>query len=118
MLDIFCPLEGYLHTQLLKKNEDFISLIKRTPTKDRIVTILDRYTQPKAFQISIKKSENNGDYLVTLSDITQLKEYQVQTEHKAYIDGLTQVYNRNKLNPHEKVSWARIIIPFCKKTQC
>jgi diguanylate cyclase (GGDEF)-like protein len=36
--------------------------------------------------------------LVTLSDITKLKEYQIETEKKVYLDNLTQVYNRNKFD--------------------
>lgn len=98
LLSIFINIHGYLHSGLLEEGEDFMSLIKRTPVKDRVVSILDNNSNPKAFQISVTNSENSGDYLVSLSDITKIKEYQVLTEQKAYIDGLTNVYNRNKLN--------------------
>ena len=97
-LEIFIPLQGYISLNLLKENEDFISLIDRTEKKDRIVTILDQNNEAKAFQISIEKSHNIGDYIVSLVDVTNLKEYQMKTEYKAYIDGLTQVYNRNKFD--------------------
>ncbi|MGB3750141.1 MAG: diguanylate cyclase, partial [Arcobacteraceae bacterium] len=97
-IDIFIPMDGYLSKELLSENEDFISLINRTPEKDRVVAILNEKIQPKAYQINISKSKNHDDYIVSLSDITKLKEYQVKTEHKAYIDGLTQVYNRNKFD--------------------
>jgi len=98
ILNIFVSAEGYLHKGLLQENEDFVSLVARTPLKDRVVSIVNKNLEPTAFKISITKSENNGDYVVTLSDITKLKEHQVQTEKKAYIDGLTKIYNRNKFD--------------------
>lgn len=42
--------------------------------------------------------ENNEDYLITLSDMSKIQEELVKVEYKAYIDGLTQVYNRNKFD--------------------
>ncbi len=98
ILDMFAKVDGYLHADLLKENENLISLIKRTPEDERVVTVIDRHFETKAFKISISKTNSEGEYLITLSDITKLKEKQVQTEKKAYIDGLTRVYNRNKFN--------------------
>ncbi len=95
---MFISAEGYLHSELLKDGEDFVSLISRTVPEDRVVSVFDKEFKPKAFKISISKSKNNGDYLVTLSDITKLKEKQVQIEKKAYMDRLTKVYNRNKFD--------------------
>jgi two-component system cell cycle response regulator len=97
-LNIFASTDGYLHSGLLKENETFLSLILRTEPKDRIVSILDKHFELKIFKISIIKTKENSDYLVTLSDITKMKEQQVITEKKAYIDGLTEVYNRNKFD--------------------
>ncbi len=98
ILNIFVNASGYLHTGLLKKDEDFSSLIKRTPEDERVVSILDRHLEPKAFKMSLSQTNNENEYLVTLSDITKLKEKQIITEKKAYIDGLTKVYNRNKFD--------------------
>jgi len=98
ILDIFEHSNGYLHEGLLQEKESFFSLFKRSEVKDKIVMILDRDINPIAFQISIIKTKQNNDYLITLSDITQMKELQIETAHKAYIDGLTQVYNRNKFD--------------------
>ena len=98
ILNIFVSADGYLHSGLLEENEDFISLVIRTAPKDRIVSILDKNFKETAFKISISQSENEGYYLVTLSDVTTMKEYQTKTEKKVYIDGLTNVYNRNKFD--------------------
>jgi len=98
ILNIFVNVDGYLHKDLLDENETFVSLISRTDALNRVVSIIDKNFEPKVFQISVTKSENRGDYLVTLSDITKMKELQVQTERKAYVDGLTNVYNRYKFD--------------------
>jgi diguanylate cyclase (GGDEF)-like protein len=98
LLNKFISTDGYLHQGLLKENEDFVSLVSRTAPKNRIISILDANSRPKAFKISISKTTNDGDYLVSLSDITEIKEQHVETTKKAYIDGLTKVYNRNKFD--------------------
>ena len=98
MLQMFVPVDGYLHEGLLNANESFAELILKTAPADRIVSILDKNFEPAAFKISISKPGDDGEYLVTLSDITKIKERQVQTEKKAYLDALTKVYNRNKFD--------------------
>lgn len=97
ILNIFLHTKGYLHSGLLREGEDFISLVSRTLKKDRIVSILDKNFIPTTFKISISKTEKK-DYLVTLSDITKMKEFQIETEKQANFDGLTNIYNRRKFN--------------------
>ena len=98
MLDMFIEAEGYLHRGLLDENSSFEELIEKTPEKDRIVLILNEKFETKAFNISISNLKENNDFLITLSDITTMREQHIKTEKKAYVDGLTQVYNRNKFN--------------------
>ncbi len=97
-LSIFIHKEGYLHSGLLESNESFVSLIARTPPEDRVVAIEDKNIETQAFKISLSKTENSEDYLVTLSDITKMKAHYDETQKKAYVDGLTKVYNRNKFD--------------------
>lgn len=98
ILDLFVVADGYLHKELLKENESFIELLRRVEEKDRVVSVVDGHFEQKAFTINIKELEYNKSYLITLSDITQIKENFIKTEKKAYIDGLTRVYNRNKFD--------------------
>ncbi len=98
VFNMFITVDGYLHSGLLKENESPLSLLKRTPEDERIVTVLDKYFEAKAFKNSMSKTDFDNDYLITLSDITKLREKQAVTEKKAYIDTLTGVYNRNKFN--------------------
>jgi len=98
IINLFVQVDGYLHAGVLKENEDFISLLSRTEIENRVVSIIDKHLNTKAFTISVSKVDNNSKCLVTLTDITKMKEQQVATAKKAYTDGLTQVYNRNKFD--------------------
>ncbi|MEN8303362.1 MAG: diguanylate cyclase [Campylobacterota bacterium] len=98
ILSLFINIDGYLHSGMLKRGESFSSLIKDTKEDERVVSILDRHFEAKAFQISISKTNFADEFLVTLSDITRLKEKHIKTENKAYFDNLTKVYNRNKFD--------------------
>lgn len=98
MLDLFVESDGYLHKGLLEKNESFAHLYRNTRIINRKVLLLNENFEPKAYSIVIQKLEENGDYLVTLSDISEMQEEYAKVENKAYIDGLTGVYNRNKFN--------------------
>jgi diguanylate cyclase (GGDEF)-like protein len=98
LIDIFVEEDGCLHKNLLQEGESFPALFKRTTVEDRIVTIVDKFLVPKSFKIGLTKTENNGDYLVTLFDITQMRKHHEQIKEKAYIDNLTKVFNRTKFD--------------------
>lgn len=114
ILNIFVAANGYLHKGLLQEGESFVSLIQRTQEDDRIVSIVDTHLSLKIFKIDISKTnyQNEDDYLVTLTDITKIQEKQIKTEMKAYYDGLTGVYNRNKFD--ESIAHD---IELCKRCQ-
>ncbi|MEA3315171.1 MAG: diguanylate cyclase [Campylobacterota bacterium] len=99
-LTTFVHIEGYLYDIILKENETFPQLVERTPELERIVCILDKHISPQAFSLSLTEIYFNDDinYLVTLTDITSLKEKEQEITSKAYYDNLTQVYNRNKFD--------------------
>ena len=100
LLDLLIEEEGYLHKNLTKENETFIQLIKRTQEEERVILVLDKHLSPKSFNIAISRTTDSDDnsYLITLTDITKLKEKESTIQKKAYIDGLTGVFNRNKFN--------------------
>ncbi|MEA3370875.1 MAG: diguanylate cyclase [Campylobacterota bacterium] len=100
VIDMFVVAEGFLHRGLLKKGETFSDLITRTSVVDRTVAILDKHLVLKVFKIDIttSKAKGEGHYLITLTDITKMKEQQTETEIKAYLDGLTGISNRNKFD--------------------
>ena len=99
IMSLFIEMTGYLHKGLLRNNENIYELFLRTLEVDRVVCILDNTMNPKAFVLNIVKSSyNEEEYLVTLTDITKLKEKELKISHQAFYDSLTGIYNRNKLN--------------------
>ncbi len=100
LLYVFSYLDNYLHEGLLLQGETFPKLIARTNKEEQVVSILDDTTHRRAFNINITKTSDIeiDEYLVTLTDITKLKEKEKEIQKKAYIDGLTNVYNRNKFD--------------------
>jgi len=100
ILDIFLPLPNYLHKGLLNNNESFYDLVNKTDESKRSVTLISTNVSPKAYHINIShiKHKNKDSYLISLTDITKMSIEKIYTEKKAYHDGLTGVYNRNKFN--------------------
>ncbi len=75
-------------------------MVNNTEEGKRKIILLSPSIELEAFSVSMDKIKfkNKIFYLVTLIDITQSEQKMIQTEHKAYYDELTQIYNRNKLN--------------------
>ncbi|TWT00567.1 diguanylate cyclase [Planomicrobium sp. CPCC 101079] len=48
----------------------------------------------RIYQVRISPLENSKGRLIIFTDITEVKRLQVQLEHQAYFDELTQIYNR------------------------
>jgi len=100
MINIFSKIDGYLHIGLVKENQHFNDLVLKSSDENRIVSIFGQ-----AFHINITETtynqscDNNQPYwLVTLSDITKMKEREIEVLKKAYFDSLTEVFNRHKFN--------------------
>ena len=117
--DIFIQHENYLYPSLVggcDKGSDatcfgklFFDKLNEMDETKRVVLILDKTFEPKSFYINISIiDEDKHIYLITLTDITKMTIEKVKTEHKAYFDGLTQIYNRNKFEEFFKQEIARV----------
>ncbi len=106
--DIFVEDKHYIHKGII---EDYSKLDKQTlgekfyemaisidDTK-RVVLIEDKYSSLKSFYLTISILEKDKKmFLINLTDITQMTIQKFDIEHKAYFDGLTNIYNRNKFD--------------------
>jgi len=75
---------------------DIFEYLKRLDEIDRVTEIKLENGLIKSFYINISKI-NNKNFLINLTDITKIEKEREDTHKKAYIDGLTMIYNRNKL---------------------
>ncbi|MFT5661815.1 MAG: two-component system cell cycle response regulator [Sulfurimonas sp.] len=77
--------QGILWTEHLNKSDNDIS----------IVSILDMNKKPKVFEITINQPQQyENHYIVVFTDITAVQNENTLLEKLAYIDPLTNIYNR------------------------
>ncbi|QKJ24539.1 diguanylate cyclase [Poseidonibacter lekithochrous] len=98
VITIFEKHEKFLDRDIVKDEfcaMKFFNEIEKLDETKRVVLIKDRNSNIKSFYISLSKLDNNL-FLVSLTDITKMTLEKIDTEQKAYYDGLTGIYNRNK----------------------
>jgi diguanylate cyclase (GGDEF)-like protein len=96
VFEIFVNCDGCLYTNNISSSLDYIEYINTTSEKDRVVGVIYRDNILKLYQINISKTASNGYYLITLSDVTQIKEETKKALYHATHDNLTGIYNRAK----------------------
>jgi len=111
LASIFLKTEGSLHVGMLAENQSVVEFMEDISQDNRVVSILDKSISPKVFSISVTKTNytDNSKFLVTLSDITLMKENEAIIQKKAFTDSLTQVYNRTKFDEIFKKEFERNI---------
>jgi len=106
--NIFIQHNDYVHPNMVgscdrKMDETcfgqiFFDKINELDETKRVVLMLDKTMEPKSYFINISIIDADKKiYLIGLTDITKMTIEKVNTEHKAYYDGLTGIFNRNKL---------------------
>jgi diguanylate cyclase (GGDEF)-like protein len=93
--DTFIEHENFFSSKNTSNN--WIEEILNIDNKNRIVTILDlKSFEPKAFTIQINPlSSDHKNFVVTLTDITEIKLESQQYHFHATHDALTGIYNRS-----------------------
>jgi len=81
------------------KGREFYEKIQNINETDRVVYIKNSLNIKNSFFISMSITDDESDiYLISLTNITKMRENQLEITQKAFYDGLTGVYNRNKFN--------------------
>ena len=79
--------------------EDWISEIMKLEDMKRVVLIKNTLDEEKIFRVDIKTFfYETKHYVVSFTDITELKEYTYELQYRASHDSLTKLFNRQKLN--------------------
>ncbi len=79
-------------------NQNWIEKLLKTELKDRIVSIVDiSLVEPKAFTIQLSKLNTQDEhyYVITFTDITDIKLESQKHYYHATHDALTGIYNRS-----------------------
>lgn len=97
--DLFIKEEGFYSFNETDKDISWIIQLKRLPAIDRIVKMKDKNDNIKIFTVNIDNYIYNGEYFViSFTDITQLKEKSNLLEYQANHDILTGLCNRQRFH--------------------
>ena len=106
--DIFLEYKDYLHKNIIENYnnmdsftfaEIFFNKLNEIDDNKRIVLMKNKEECEKSFYLTISVLEEEKKlFLINLTDITKLTMEKNSIEQKAYYDGLTRVFNRNKFD--------------------
>jgi len=94
--DMFAQNDNYFHAT---DDSTWIEDISALDSINRMVKIKNYKNEKRIFQVNIKEFfYNTTHYVVSFTDITELKQYTYELKYQATHDNLTKLYNRQKLN--------------------
>jgi len=100
----FISEDGYFSISLVKDEINWIDEVSRlSKDNDVLVKLLK---DNKEYIFNIKVANFSDQYILTLTDITQISQQSLEYKYEASYDNLTQVYNRNMFHSlmKEKIS--------------
>ncbi|NOQ31201.1 MAG: diguanylate cyclase [Helicobacteraceae bacterium] len=101
--------DGFFSLNLLKEDDQWVNeVIQRSKSEDVVVKIIKDETIEAIF--NVKAATFKEQYIVTLTDITQISNLSLEYQHEANFDSLTQVYNRNMFQRliSKKITMAKV----------
>ena len=99
IFNLFIEDYGFVSKNTLSEHPCYCEYIKNLKEVDRIVKIKNLNNEERIFTINIDNYDDINDfYVLSLTDITELKEKSNLLEYQASHDNLTGLYNRNKFN--------------------
>lgn len=95
-----CKIEnGFFSSSNIKDTNSWISEVLKLSEIDRVVKIENSQGEDRIFTVNIDDYEHKGEhYVVSFTDITELKEKSNLLEYQATHDQLTGLFNRQKFN--------------------
>ena len=110
--ELFMEYENFYSKHILNKDQKWLDNLSHSRlTTNYKVLIMDMETfEPRAFRIHVSVIDNNENFLVTLTDITNLTIKSKEFEMKATYDNLTRIYNRSKFNDIMESEYKKFIL--------
>ena len=99
IFDLFIEEYGFISKITLSNQDSYYEYIKNLPEVDRVIKMKNVNNEERIFTINIDNYDALKDfYVISLTDITELKEKSNLLEYQAAHDNLTGLFNRNKFN--------------------
>lgn len=90
---------NFFHQEMVEKGESWIDTLKKLPEIQRVVKLENKEGEDRIFTVNIHKYDNDEQYyVISLTDITQIKQKSNLLEYQANHDQLTGLYNRQKFH--------------------
>lgn len=84
---------------MILSHESWIESIQKLPEIQRVVKLTNQEGEDRVFTVKIHQYEQDETYyVISLTDITQIKQKSNLLEYQANHDALTGLYNRQKFN--------------------
>ncbi len=113
--EYFIADDHYFHLGQIKGDKHWVEAANKLPATKRIVKMRGSFESPfSIFSFNITKIPNNNNYVISFTDITDIKEQSIIHEYQATHDPLTQLYNRqfsNSYLEHEISKFKALNIP-------
>lgn len=90
---------NFFHQEMILSHESWIESIQKLPEIQRVVKLTNQEGEDRVFTVKIHQYEQDETYyVISLTDITQIKQKSNLLEYQANHDALTGLYNRQKFN--------------------
>ncbi len=99
LLDMFITDNNFFNKTKLQDEENWLIHLSKLNDIDKTVKIKTKNGEERVFAVNVDDYERKGEhYVISFTDITQLKEKSNLLEYQATHDQLTGLYNRQKFN--------------------
>jgi diguanylate cyclase (GGDEF)-like protein len=95
---LFIQNNGFFTLSDVKDNSYWSDYLFFHTEINRVVSIQNQYNQIFDFELTIKKIENDSEYIIVFNDITQFIAQKNEYKYFAYHDHLTKIYNRQRFD--------------------
>ena len=101
--NLFIQHKDCFSPDVIDKNNLWTDYLFNSKVKNTTISILDKNDNPKIFKITINiLDKQKNHYIVVFTDITPIQKEKELLEKMAYIDHLTQIYNRQMFDKFYK----------------
>lgn len=90
---------NFFHQEMIENGDSWIESLKKLPEIQRVVKLENKNGEDRVFTVNIHKYDNDEKYyVISLTDITELKQKSNLLEYQANHDQLTGLFNRQKFH--------------------
>jgi len=95
---LFIKHNGFFTRNMIDTSELWTDFLYARPYIKRMVSLVNKDNELRDFEITLKKIENQSEYIIVFTDITSHISEKNEYKYFAHHDHLTKIYNRQKFD--------------------